>query len=120
IVAVCDSDRGRAEQINRFVSNVMITDNFDEMLASAQLDAVVMACPPQAHRDLAFKAMARGVHVFVEKPPCFTLAELEELIEASHRSGVVTGVGMNFKFAKPMGQLRQMTGTEQFGEIVHI
>ncbi|RML44873.1 Dehydrogenase [Pseudomonas syringae pv. ribicola] len=120
IVAVCDSDRVRAEQINRFVSNVMITDNFDEMLASVALDAVIMACPPQAHRDLSFKAMARGVHVFVEKPPCFTLAELEELIAASHRANVITGVGMNFKFAKPMRQLRQMTSTEQFGKIVHI
>ncbi|EGH29799.1 dehydrogenase, partial [Pseudomonas syringae pv. japonica str. M301072] len=45
IVSVCDSDRGRAEQINRFVSNVMITDDFDDMLANAGLDAVVMAFP---------------------------------------------------------------------------
>ncbi|GFM58369.1 Gfo/Idh/MocA family protein [Pseudomonas capsici] len=120
IVAVCDSDRTRAEQINRFVSNVMITDNFDEMLASARLDAVVMACPPQAHRDLSFKAMAKGVHVFVEKPPCFTLDELEELIAASKDAKVITGVGMNFKFAKPMQQLRKMTSTEQFGQTVHV
>ncbi|GFM53300.1 Gfo/Idh/MocA family protein [Pseudomonas capsici] len=120
IVAVCDSDRTRAEQINRFVSNVMITDNFDEMLASARLDAVVMACPPQAHRDLSFKAMAKGVHVFVEKPPCFTLDELEELITASKDAKVITGVGMNFKFAKPMQQLRKMTSTEQFGQTVHV
>ncbi|MBX8499372.1 Gfo/Idh/MocA family protein [Pseudomonas lijiangensis] len=120
IVAVCDSDRTRAEQINRFVSNVMITDSFDEMLASARLDAVVMACPPQAHRDLSFKAMAKGVHVFVEKPPCFTLDELEALITASNDAKVVTGVGMNFKFAKPMQQLRKMTSTEQFGQTVHV
>ncbi|MBX8573433.1 Gfo/Idh/MocA family protein [Pseudomonas cichorii] len=120
IVAVCDSDRTRAEQINRFVSNVMITDSFDEMLASARLDAVVMACPPQAHRDLSFKAMAKGVHVFVEKPPCFTLDELEALIAASNDAKVVTGVGMNFKFAKPMQQLRKMTSTEQFGQTVHV
>lgn len=120
IVAVCDSDLTRAGQIHRFISNVSITDDFDEMLASNSIDAVVMACPPQAHRDLALKAMAKGVHVFVEKPPCFTLAELETLIEASRRSNVVTGVGMNFKFAKPMRQLRDMTRTEQFGKVVHI
>ncbi|WP_122572246.1 Gfo/Idh/MocA family protein [Pseudomonas viridiflava] len=120
IVSVCDSDRGRAEQINRFVSNVIITDDFDDMLANAGLDAVVMACPPQAHRDLAFKAMAKGVHVFVEKPPCFTLDELDQLIDASRRSNVITGVGMNFKFAKPMRQLRQMTSAEQFGQVVHV
>ncbi len=120
IVAVCDSDLNRAGQIHRFISEVAITDDFDEMLDTAALDAVVMACPPQAHRDLAIKAMAKGVHVFVEKPPCFTLAELEYLIGAARQAQVVTGVGMNFKYAKPMRQLRDMTRTEQFGKVVHI
>ncbi|MFD2882412.1 Gfo/Idh/MocA family protein [Pseudomonas lini] len=67
IVAVCDSDLARAAQIHRFISDVVITDDFDHMLDTGTLDAVVMACPPQAHRDLSLKAMAKGVHVFVEK-----------------------------------------------------
>lgn len=120
IAAVCDSDLSRAAHIHRFISQVPLAETVEEMLASTPLDALVVACPPQAHRDIALLAMRKGVHVFVEKPPCFTLDELEMLVEASRRSNVVTGVGMNFKFATPVRQLREMTQAELFGKTLHI
>ncbi|CAB3766829.1 Gfo/Idh/MocA family protein [Paraburkholderia humisilvae] len=120
IVAVCDLSASRAAQIHRFIPEVPITDSVDKMLSLASPDALVLACPPQAHRDFALQAMKAGIHIFVEKPPCFTLDELSMLVEANRSSRVVTGVGMNFKFAKPVQQLREMTLSESFGDTLHI
>ncbi|WP_321864401.1 Gfo/Idh/MocA family oxidoreductase [Burkholderia cenocepacia] len=120
IVAVCDISAASAARIHHFIPNVPITDSIDGMLSLASPDALVLACPPQTHRDIALQAMESGIHVFVEKPPCFTLAELEKLVRESRRSRVVTGVGMNFKFAKPVQQLRAITQSEQFGRTLHI
>jgi predicted dehydrogenase len=43
------------------------------------LDAVAICTPPQAHYDAARLALQRGKHVFLEKPPCRTILQLDEL-----------------------------------------
>jgi predicted dehydrogenase len=90
------------------------------MLDKAPLDAVVVVCPPDAHRDVAHLAMSRGVSVFVEKPPCTTLDELEALVAVADRTGVVTGVGMNFRFARPIRQVRSIVAKPSFGKSVYL
>ncbi len=51
------------------------------MLAGvSHLDAVAICTPPQAHYEAAKLALARGKHVLLEKPPCTSLAQLENLV----------------------------------------
>lgn len=53
----------------------------DAMLDAEALDAVVICSPPQAHYVSARRALAHGAHVLLEKPPCETLAQLQELTD---------------------------------------
>jgi D-galactose 1-dehydrogenase len=55
--------------------------NLAAMLAGApELDAVAICTPPQVHYDLAKTALNSGRHVLMEKPPCASLAQLEDLV----------------------------------------
>jgi predicted dehydrogenase len=50
------------------------------MLAGTpELDAVAICTPPQVHYELAKAALNSGRHVLMEKPPCASLAQLEDL-----------------------------------------
>jgi D-galactose 1-dehydrogenase len=54
--------------------------NLDAMLdGQPGLDAIAICTPPQVHYDTAKLALARGKHVFLEKPPCSTTAQLDRL-----------------------------------------
>ena len=54
--------------------------SLDALLAQGPaVDAVALCTPPQVRYDLAAQALARGIHVFLEKPPGATLAEVEAL-----------------------------------------
>jgi D-galactose 1-dehydrogenase len=56
----------------------------EEMLiAVPDLDAVAICTPPQVHYQAAALALARGKHVLLEKPPCSSLAQLQELVRAA-------------------------------------
>ena len=61
-----------------------------ELVASGiAVDAVALCTPPQVRRAIAAQAIARGWHVFLEKPPGATLAEVAQLqaaAEAAHVS----------------------------------
>jgi Predicted dehydrogenases and related proteins len=50
------------------------------------LDAVAICTPPQAHFEAAREALARGKHVLLEKPPCPTVAEFDELTALAEKS----------------------------------
>ncbi|HEX2581675.1 MAG TPA: Gfo/Idh/MocA family oxidoreductase [Dongiaceae bacterium] len=119
IVCLCDSDRDRAASVAARLGDLPVYSDASTMMAEAELDAIVMACPPQAHYTIALEAFQRGLHVFVEKPPCLTTAQLIELIEAARTHRVITGIGLNFRFATPVKRLNALIKDKYFGRPVH-
>lgn len=65
----------------------------DEVLASADVDAVVIASPPSLHTEHARRALLAGKDVFVEKPLAFTAKDAMELELLAARRGRVLSVG---------------------------
>lgn len=60
----------------------------EELLDSeVEVDAVSICSPPQAHYDGARLALSRGKHVLLEKPPCATTAQLDELAGLARAAG---------------------------------
>jgi predicted dehydrogenase len=62
------------------------------------LDAVLIASPAGTHADIAFAALDAGLHVFVEKPMCITLADADGIVAARDRAGRVVQVGTMKRF----------------------
>ncbi len=58
-----------------------------------RFEAVVIAVPDHTHFVATLHAMARGKHVYVEKPLAHTFEEVELLMAAAARAGVVTQMG---------------------------
>ena len=51
-----------------------------ELLRSVEgLEAVAITTPPKPRYDIARECLAAGLHVLLEKPPCSTLSEVEDL-----------------------------------------
>ena len=74
-LVACTSRNNRVDGVANFTA-------VEEMLASGpQLDAVVVCSPPQVHYEAAKCALLAGKHVFMEKPPCATTAELGRLTD---------------------------------------
>lgn len=53
--------------------------------ACPQIDAVAICSPPQAHYQAARLALHNGKHVLLEKPPCSTVPQLEDLVQLAAR-----------------------------------
>jgi D-galactose 1-dehydrogenase len=63
------------------------------------VDAVVICTPPQVRYALASEALTRGAHVFLEKPPGATLAEVAALEEQATAKGLTLFAGWHSRFA---------------------
>jgi predicted dehydrogenase len=120
VATVHDLDPSAAASIRNWVRTATVAPTLQSLLHDNRIDAVIAACPPQAHYEIARQAMAAGIPVFVEKPPCVSLEELEELCEIARLTSAITAVGMNFRFSHPLRQLRNSILQPEFGRTLHI
>ncbi|MDF2721925.1 MAG: oxidoreductase [Paenibacillus sp.] len=93
IVAVWDeiAERGAKEAADR---GVRFYDSLDELLAQADIDAVVVDTPSVMHRDVMVKAANAGKHIFTEKVLATTTREAGEIIAAVNKAGVKLTVSL--------------------------
>src|SRR5690606_39106308 len=89
--AVSDANRARAEGFASEQGCLAIDP--DALFARDDVDAIVMALPPQFHAELAIQAVEAGKDVLVEKPIALTVADGERSVEAARRNGRVFMVG---------------------------
>lgn len=122
IVALCDTDMGAphtAELINKFVDAPQFQD-FRKMFAKMgdKIDAVVIGTPDFSHFPATMLAMSLGKHVYVEKPMAHTFREVELMMNAAKKYGVVTQMGnqghseanyFQFKAWKEAGIIKDVT-----------
>ena len=67
--------------------------DYRSMLDAGGLDAVVVSSPHGTHAEVVLAALAAGLHVFVEKPMCITLADADAIVAERDRARKVVQVG---------------------------
>ena len=79
-----------------------VNDIFDD----STVNAVVIATRHESHSSFVRQALASRKHVFVEKPLCLTVDELDA-IEAAFTGEYLLMVGFNRRFAPLLTDLKQ-------------
>ncbi len=74
--------------------------DIDALIAGGPaIDAVALCTPPQVRRAIAATALAQGWHVFLEKPPGATLAEVVTLEEVAASTGASLFASWHSRYA---------------------
>jgi predicted dehydrogenase len=88
VVALSSRNRERAQEVaDRFGVPKVYTD-YREMIASGDLDAVVVAAPDDLHHPMALAAREAGLHVLCVKPLASTSRQAAEMYRAAQARGV--------------------------------
>ena len=105
VVAVCDVDTTRREdaqrKVNTFYSEANKTgykgcaayNDFRELVARQDIDAVVIATPDHWHALVALAAVNAGKDVYCEKPLTHTIGEAVALVAATRKCGRIFQTG---------------------------
>ncbi len=117
-VAICDIDKNRAD-LAAVKYGAKSYYDYNAMIEQEKLDAIIVASYPDIHYKVAKLALEKGIAVFVEKPPTFTLEELENLIR-TNKQHVTTGVGLNFNYAEAVNIVDELSKSRDFGKIKYL
>ena len=115
VVAVCDSDAGRARAFANDHGVGQVFSDYDAMLRDADLDAVDIATPTFLHAPMALRAIEAGKHVHCEKPFCNSVGEGRQVYEAADREGVRLVVGETYVFLSSHMKARELIEDGEIG-----
>ena len=120
VVAGCDVYGIKRERFLKRVNDHNVTqqksvavevyENYKDLIAREDIDAVVIATPDHWHAFIAIAACNAKKNVYLEKPLTFTIKEGQELVKAVRNNGVILAVGSqqrsdpNFQHAVKMVQ----------------
>ena len=110
LVGIADPDRKQADFVARTLGCKAVADA--DALFDMKLDAVTIAAPTHLHRDLALAAIARGVHLLVEKPIASTVDEGREIIAAARRAGLILMIGHVERFNPAVEAIKEAVRNE--------
>ena len=120
ICGVCDVLPDKARLLADQIVGATAFASIEEMVAIGAPDVLVAACPPEVHEEVIAEALASDVPVFVEKPPAGSQEALYQLSVQTVRQGLVTGVGMNFRFSTAYLTLKEMLRSGEHGVPVFV
>ncbi|MFQ5878799.1 MAG: Gfo/Idh/MocA family oxidoreductase [Dehalococcoidia bacterium] len=119
VVAAADVDPSLLRQATHD-SPTRAYDDYCRLLEQEELDAVSVAVPTRLHGEVALAAMARGVHLLVEKPIASTAAEGLAMERQAQAAGVKLMVGHVERFNPAVAVLRERLATGDVGRLLQI
>jgi predicted dehydrogenase len=120
LVAVCDVSGERRDHMKNLYPDVACYEDFEEMLATADFDAVAIATPLKSHHKLAKASLLAGKHVLLEKPMASSSEECIELIALAKLAGLTLMVGHTYLYSEPVNKVAEIIRSGEVGELRYI
>jgi myo-inositol 2-dehydrogenase/D-chiro-inositol 1-dehydrogenase len=128
VVAVCDLDSQRLAAGKKLVEDyyqkkgeskvdVKAFHDYREVLASPDIDAVVVSTPDYWHALVAIAAAIAGKHVYVQKPITYGIAEGIALRQAVRAKKIILQTGSQQRSEHPWGSFRAASEVVRNGRI---
>jgi predicted dehydrogenase len=119
VVAVCASDKARAEAVAAKLGVERAFGDWRALAADPGIDAVAVAVPAPVQAAVVLAAAAAGKHVFCEKPAAPDVASAEALLSAVRSAGVAHAIDFEFPEIPAWARARELLSAGAIGRPRH-
>lgn len=99
---------------------IHVYESLEDLLADPAVDLVLIATPNDVHKSIAIQAMEAGKNVVSEKPVTLCSADLQEMAEASKRTGKFLTVHQNRRWDEDFLTVKKVMEQGKLGEIFRL
>jgi predicted dehydrogenase len=113
-----DASRAKAAAARFGIPNAF--SSYDALLASPEVDGVYIPLPTSQHVEWAIKAADAGKHVLVEKPLALDAADIDRVIDARDRNGVLISEAFMVTYHPQWHKVRELLRGGAIGRLRHV
>lgn len=117
LTAICDTDETVTAWLKAQAHDVLFYNSAEKMLASGEVDAIIISTPHYDHPDLSRDAIKKGIHVMCEKPIGVYTKNVRQLNEVAKAHDVVFGIMYNQRTNPLYMKMREMVQGGVIGEL---
>ena len=129
VVAICDIDKTKFDGADSAAGNIQgaedpldftginLYEDFDDMLAEEDLDAISITLPTYMHGQYTVAAMNGGVNVLCEKPMALRVDDCREMVAAADSSGKLLQIGHCIRFWPEYVKAKEIIDSGEYGKV---
>lgn len=118
LAGICDLYNGRLENAKeQFGKELFTTNNYKDILDKKDIDAVLICTHDVWHARIALDALAKGKHVYCEKPMVYKIAEGYPVMAAAKKSGKVFQVGSQRVSSIGYAKAKELLAAGEIGKL---
>ncbi|MBQ7294989.1 MAG: inositol 2-dehydrogenase [Clostridia bacterium] len=117
VLGITDVFKDGLQELADKYSIEKVYDDYKEMLADKDIDAVLVCSSTDTHADISIEAAKAGKHVFCEKPVDLTPEKVQAVIDAVAEAGVKLQVGFNRRFDHNFAHVRSLINEGKVGNL---
>ena len=118
LAGICDLYTGRLVNAKeKFGNELFTTRNYKELLDRKDIDAVIIATTDCWHARITIDALAKGKHVYLEKPMVYKIEEGYDVMKASKKSGKVLQVGSQRVSSIGYAKAKELLAAGEIGKL---
>ncbi|MBD0288042.1 MAG: Gfo/Idh/MocA family oxidoreductase [Flavisolibacter sp.] len=118
LAGICDLYTGRlvnAKELHG--NNLFTTRNYKELLDKPDIDAVIIVTTDCWHARITKDALAKGKHVYVEKPMVYKISEGPGIIDAQKKAGKILQVGSQRVSSIALAKAKELLAAGEIGKL---
>jgi predicted dehydrogenase len=117
-VAARDGDRARAFAADLGIPQVY--DSYEALLADPNIDGVYIGLPNSLHTEWTIRAAEAGKHVLCEKPLSRRAADVEQMVAACTRAGVILMEAFMYRHHPQHVRVKELLAAGEIGDPVFV
>ena len=122
LTAICDLKPEKMKKVLDLEGGASLKTytDYKEMLASGEIDAVIVAVPHYSHPQLTIDALNAGIHAICEKPAGVYTKQVKEMNEVAKKSDKLFTMMFNQRTNCVYRKIREMIRGGELGEIKRV
>lgn len=118
LIAIADVRSEAANALAESASARAYT-NYKELAENEpEMDAVIIATPPNSHTEIAKYFLERRVPVLCEKPLCLSIADAEMLVDLAQTGGVLFAMASKFRYCDDVVKAKGVLASGVLGQVL--
>lgn len=118
--AICGRNRDNAQTIADNWNIPHVFTDYNKLLDSDEIDAVVISTPNDTHYPITMKALDNNLHVLCEKPIALSYADAQEMANKAQEKGVKHLVPFTYRFMPTARYLKELIDDGYIGRSYHL
>jgi len=120
LAAICGRNQENAQRMAARWGIPEVFTDYRDMLASAALDALIVATPNDSHYPITVAALQQGLHVLCEKPIALNYSQAQEMARLAQSHGLKSLVPFTYSYMPTARYLKQLLDEGYIGQPYHM